>query len=335
VVLTGKQKAAMLLTSLDAVTAAELLKGVKPEVVQELAVELAYLDASGLRNGRQIIEVASQFCNSLNTAKKGFHINKFLDAMLKSTVGGEKAKQIQTEIGNLLQKRDPFISIRSADSKTLASILGTEHPQVVAVVLSELPPRKSSEVLGLLEQDVRLGAISGMTSISSVSTEAKRRIAQMVYGRLEALAAAARHGGAEPTLDEQPLRKVAVIVRNLSKEIRDGLLAALQGKDSQAGEKVAELMVLWEDIPQITDRSMQEALRGVDSRKLALALFKADEVIVKKIRSNISERAAAAIDEETSLMSAPKKEDIEAAREELVLAMREMNKKGEISFVEE
>lgn len=324
----------MLLTSLDAVTAAELLKGVKPEVVQELAVELAYLDASGLRNSRQTVEVASQFCNSLNTAKQGFHLNKFLDAMLKSTVGGEKAKQIQTEIGNLLQKRDPFISIRSADSKTLASILGTEHPQAVAVVLSELPPRKSSEVLGLLEQDVRLGAISGMTGIGSISTEAKRRIAQMVCGRLEILAAS-RQGGAEPTIDEQPLRKVAVIMRNLGKEIRDGLLAALQEKDSQAGEKVAELMVLWEDIPQITDRSMQEALRGVDSRKLALALFKADEVIVKKIRSNISERAAAAIDEETSLMSAPKKEDIEAAREELVLAMREMNKKGEISFVEE
>ncbi len=333
-VLTGKQKAAMLLTSLDAVTAAELLKGVKPEMVQELAVELAYLDASGLRNSRQTIEVASQFCNSLNTAKNGFHLNKFLDAMLKSTVGGEKAKQIQTEIGNLLQKRDPFISIRSTDSKTLASILGTEHPQAVAVVLSELPPRKSSEVLGFLEQDVRLGAISGMTAISSVSTEAKRRIAQMVCGRLEALAAS-RQGGAGPTTDEQPLRKVAVIVRNLSKEIRDGLLAALQEKDSKAGEKVTELMVLWEDIPQITDRSMQEALRGIDSRKLALALVKADEAIVKKIRSNISERAAAAIDEETSLMSAPKKEDIEAAREELVLAMREMNKKGEISFVEE
>jgi flagellar motor switch protein FliG len=35
VVLNGKQKAAMLLMSLDAVSAAELLKGVDSEVVQE------------------------------------------------------------------------------------------------------------------------------------------------------------------------------------------------------------------------------------------------------------------------------------------------------------
>lgn len=332
--LTGKQRAAMLLTSLDAVTAAELLKGVNHDVVQELAVELAYLDAAGLHNSRQSAEVASQFCNLLHPKHQGFHLKGFLDTMLKSTVGNEKAKQIQTQIGNLLQKRDPFISIRSADSKTLASILGKEHPQAVAVVLSELPARKSSEVIGLLDDGARLGAISGMTSSGSVSAEAKRRIAEMVYNRLEALTTA-RQGGAAPTTDEQPLRKVAVILRNLGKELRDGLLAALQEKDSQAGEKVTELMVLWEDIPQVTDRSMQEALRGVDSQKLALALVKADEVITKKIKANISERAAAAIDEETSLMSAPKKEDIAASREELVLVLREMNKKGELNFIEE
>ena len=147
-VLNGKQKAAMLLMSLDAVSAAELLKGVDSEVVQELAVELVYLDAAGLRDSKQSAEVAHQFCNLLQP-KTGFHLKSFLDTMLKSTVGNEKAEQIQTQIENLLQKRDPFISIRSADSQTLASVLGDEHPQAAAVVLSELPVRKSSEVLGL------------------------------------------------------------------------------------------------------------------------------------------------------------------------------------------
>lgn len=80
---------------------------------------------------------------------------------------------------------------------------------------------------------------------------------------------------------------------------------------------------------------MQEALRGVDAQKLALALYKADEVLTKKIKANISERAAASIDEETSLMSVPKKEDIANAREELVSVWREMNKKGELNFIEE
>ena len=38
--LTGKQKAAMLLTSLDVGAATDLLQGFEPDVIQELAVEL-------------------------------------------------------------------------------------------------------------------------------------------------------------------------------------------------------------------------------------------------------------------------------------------------------
>ena len=113
------------------------------------------------------------------------------------------------------------------------------------------------------------------------------------------------------------------------------MLGEIQKKDSSVAEKVTELMILWEDIAMVTDKSLQEALRGVDSQKLALALTKADETINQKIRTNISERAAAAVDEETSLMSSPKKEDIKQAREEIVKILREMNEKGELAFVEE
>jgi flagellar motor switch protein FliG len=330
-VMNGKQKAAMLLMSLDAATAAELLKGVDAEVIQELAVELAYLDAAGLKDTKQSTEIARQFCDSLQ-AKKGFHFKSFLDKMLKSTVGHEKAEQIKTEIESLLQKRDPFIPIRSVDSHTLASVLETEHPQAVAVVLSELPAKKSAEVLGLLEQGIRLSTAGRMTDSDSITSEAKARIAEMVCKRLETFTTV--KGGASRVQKGQSLRKVAVVLRNLGKELRDGILGAINEKDSEAGKSVANLMIIWEDIPQVADRSMQEALRGIDSKKLALALVKADEAIIKKIRSNISERAAAAIDEETSLMSTPKKDDIEQSREEIVKTLREINEKGELNFIE-
>ena len=126
-----------------------------------------------------------------------------------------------------------------------------------------------------------------------------------------------------------------MVLRNLGTEVRDGLLGAIKEKDSGAAEKVASLMIVWDDLTQISDRSLQEGLRGVDSGKLALALTKADEAITEKIRSNISERAVAALDEEASLMSAPKKSDIDEAREGIVEVLRAMNEKGELTFVEE
>lgn len=332
--LTGKQKAALLLTTLDVATAAELLKGIDATTVQELAVELTYLDAAGQRNAQQTTDVARQFCKSLQD-ESGFSFKSFLRQMLRNTVGEEQAKRIQQEIQSLLQKRDPFMSIRSADVQSLTAILQTEHPQAIAVILSELPPKRGSEVIGTLGDDVRVNVISRMTSVNSIPHEAKMRIAQMIHTRLEDLKASQAGGTALQVSPEQSLRKIAVIVRNLDKEIRDGVLEAIRQKDQEAGDKIANLMVVWEDVALVVGRSLQQALRGIDERKLALALHEAPDEIANKIKSNISERAAGMVNEEASLMSAPKKEDITQARETIVDALRELNGKGELTFEED
>lgn len=331
--LTGKQKAAMLLLSLDPATASELVKGIDAKAMQELAVEMAYINASGLKSNNDGFEIAQQFCNSLESSEKGFQIDFFLSELLKAAIGEVKAQSIQTQIDSLLHKRDPFIPIRSANSQVLSSVLNSEHPQAVAVVLSALPARKSSEVLGLLDDNLRFNAISRMTKSESVTPEARLRIAESVCKKLDAIAAEA--GSSGDSVAEHPLRKVAIILRNLGKDLRDGLVNSIKEKDSEAGENVLKLMILWEDIPLVTDRSLQEILRGIDSRKLALALNKADEKIAKKIKSNISERANAALDEEVSLMSNPKKEDIASAKDEIVDLLREKNESGELAFIEE
>ena len=340
--LTGKQKAAMLLMSLDTVTASELLKGVDTEMVQELAVELAHLDGAGSSRNSQSLKLTRQFCNSLQT-NHGFRVKGFLKELLKSTVGDEKTEQIQTGIQELLCKDDPFISIRSADSQTVAKILKNEHPQTAAVVLSELPVEKNAEVLSFLDWGIRVCVVSRMSSCGVMSAEAKTRIAETVCRCLDAVAAPvlsceSKNGGAGgslPTQFEPSLRKLAVLLRNLVKEIRDGLLGAIQGKNRQAGEMVADLMIVWEDIPHIADRSLKEALRQIDVRKLGLALVKADDRFFRKMKSNISEPMAVMLEEEAIFMSAYKKKDVEEAREEIVRVLREMNERGEIAFIEE
>ena len=84
----------------------------------------------------------------------------------------------------------------------------------------------------------------------------------------------------------------------------------------------------------VADRALQGILRTIDSRKLALSLVKADAELVKKFRSNMSERAAALLDEETSLMSSPKPQDIQQSREQILDALRAVNEKGELAFAE-
>lgn len=326
--LTGKQKAALLLTSLDSVTATQLLKGLATEDIQEIAMELAQIDVAGAHGAAKQAEVAKEFCRSLKHRQgQGLTIKGFLNEMLANIVGKEAAEEIQSEVKGLTQKKDPFIDIRSANTDELVLALEGQHIQTVAMVLSELSPKKSQDVLSLLHEDVQAEAVRKMTRLEMVSSRVRRRIASTVYERLKTF-----KGETLPEGREQTLRKLAIVLSGLRRDLRDRLLAEIKEHDEETASMVRNLMVTWEDIRSIADRSMQEFIRSVESNTLALALHGAEEALAQKIRSNLSERAAASLDEEISLMAEPSEQEVLDAREEVVRPFREANEKGELRF---
>jgi flagellar motor switch protein FliG len=316
VALTGRQKAAMLLMSLDATTAAELLKGINPELVQELAMELAYLDATGYQSGKQSTQVARQFCNSLQ-ADQEINFKSHLEQMMKSTIGYEKVAKNQIRIKDIQQEDDPFAPVRLLDSKTLASVLEKEHPRSAAVVLSELPSEKSSDVLDLLDQGIRFSTIRRMTTCKNMEAETKAQIAKTVCMRIKTFTTD-EINEAEPSRLEQFVSKIALITQNLGKNLRDALLGSTNTQDDMADEIVPDPIRIWEDIPQLGDSFLRKTLRGINTKKLALALIEADDTLAQKITSNISARKAAALDEQAVHLLTATIEDVEEARKEII-----------------
>ncbi|MGD8501121.1 MAG: FliG C-terminal domain-containing protein [Phycisphaerales bacterium] len=327
--LTGTQKAAMLLMSLDAATAVELLKGLDAEDIQEIAMELARIDASEQRDEKEQAEVAQEFCSSLQEKQtNAFSMRAFLDTMLVNVLDKDKVEQIQSQVKKATEKKDLFIDIRSASADELVLALEGEHPQTIAVVLSALAPKKGQEVLSLLSEEARLKAVCKMVNPEVVGAGVKQRIASTVSERLKSF-----KGETLTEKPEQILRKLAIVLSGLETDVRDQLLDELSKHDEEIGSKVRALMITWEDILSIADRSLQEALRSVESSTLAVALYGADEGIVQKIRSNISERAAAMLDEETSLMQEPLEKEVLDAREQVVGPLRQANEEGKLRFV--
>ncbi|MHC4571536.1 MAG: FliG C-terminal domain-containing protein [Planctomycetota bacterium] len=322
---TGKQKAAMLLMSMDAGTAAELLKGLPPDEVQQIALELARIDVSGQRDSKEEEKIAREFWNSLQKKQsQGFSIKGFLNEMLISLIGKDKAEQIQSQIRKITAKSDPFIAIRSASTDELVLALEGQHSQTIAVILSELPPKKSQEVLSLLDEEDRLKAVCKMTNPELLGGVVRQRIASMVSERLKAFEGETL--AKRPEKREQTLRNLAITLSGLEKDLQDRLLDEISKHDEETSTTVRHLMVTWDDIPTIADRFLQETLRSAEPSKLALALYEADEEIAQKIRSNISERAAA-------MMQEPLEKEIHDAREEIVKPLRDANEEGTLRRV--
>jgi flagellar motor switch protein FliG len=322
--------------SLDSETANELIKDLPAEKVEELALELTQLEASGEVTAKEQTKVAREFYKNLQKEEggsnlSGFGVRGFINKMLGSAVGQEKAKQIQSRIKKVTEKKDLFSEIRLAGADELLVALENEHPQTIATVLSELPAKKSQEVLLLLSEDIRTQVVCRMTNQEAPGRGVIEKIATMVTNRLKSF-----EGDVvveKPGKWEESLRKLAIVLNGLEKELRDKLLDDIKKKDEEACKKIRNLMVTWEDIPDIADRSLQETLRSVDTKILAVALFGAEEEIIQKIRSNISERVAATLDEETSLMQEPLPKEILEAREGVVNPLREANEQDKLRFV--
>jgi len=244
--------------------------------------------------------------------------------------------QIQQQIKNAVQYQDPFIPIKSADPDELVTALKPEKAQTIAVILSELPLKKSQQVLTLFEEEIQAQTICKMTCLSQIKPEVKQLISSTVSKRLkDARLKAAKTQAGIGEKKHDPLRKLAVMLRGLENDLRTRLIDEISKKNKDNAEAIKNLTILWEDIPLIADRSLQEVIRSIKAGTLAKALHDADENIAQKIYFNISERAKETLEEEKSLMQEPEEKEILDAREEVLTPLKEANEQGNLKFIKD
>ena len=328
----GKQKAATLLMNLDSATAGELLQGLTSDEIEELAVEMAQISTSGRRNKKDEARIVREFFSELQKgdASQRFSLSGFLGDTLVNVLGEEKAKEIQSQV-SWTRTQDIFKAVRSADADELALVLKEEHPQMAAVILSELEPKKVQSILVLFDKEFCCKVVWKMAKPIALANRVKQQMAALVSKKLESF-----KGEANVVQDPKAiLRELAIVLSDVERGLRSEILEDIKEQDKETADMISNLMVTWEDLLSIADRSLQEALRSVETQKLAIALHGADEEIIQKIMSNLSKRAAATLDEEKSLMQDPLEEEISNAREEIVAPLRQANEEGKLRRVQE
>ncbi|MBN1556142.1 MAG: hypothetical protein JXA11_15485 [Phycisphaerae bacterium] len=333
--ITATKKAAMLLMRLDPGSASELLKAVQPDTATEIATEMAYLNSSGGAMSEEEEQVAQNVVQEFGTLLSGSDSDwslGFVRQMLESAMSAEQSAQAFEKVKQSLDYRDPFASIRETKLHELSAALEGEPPQVVSLVLAELPAKSSAELLGMFEEKVSHQIIRGMAGATNVPVEAKVRVASVIKKRLQELRTSG--GASEGNAREGQIRKVSVLLRGLAKDARDQMIASIKEQDPETGAMVMKMMVVWDDLPILNDRALQEALRASDPRKLALALVNVDKHIADKIKMNLSETGRNMLYEESLLLTAPKPKAIVEARDLLLQDLRELNEAGMLEFEE-
>jgi flagellar motor switch protein FliG len=318
--LSGKQKAAILLMSLEVDVAAKIFKELDMKEVEQIAVEITNLKDISPTTVETVIEEFYQLMTAQNYMVEGGL--DYAQVILEKSYGLEKAKEIVEKIRVLTTVRG-FNILKKADPQQLANFLSKEHPQTIALILSHLPPDQSAEVLNEFNVQLRGDTIMRIARLGKVSPQLLSQIEHVVDQIAESTLSQnlATAGGAQ---------LVASILNKSNNATAKSMLESIEEVDYGLSTEIKRLMFLFEDIVVIDDKGIQRILREVDKRDLALALKVADEKIKNKIFKNMSERAAAVVKEELDYMGPVKLKEVEGAQMRIVDIVKHLEDQDEI-----
>jgi flagellar motor switch protein FliG len=110
------------------------------------------------------------------------------------------------------------------------------------------------------------------------------------------------------------------------------LMTAIRSQDESLGDKIEELMFVFDDLVTLDDRGMQTLLREVPSATLITALKGAEPEIRDKIFANMSKRAADMMRDDLEVKGPVRLSEVDAAQKEVLGIARKLSDAGQLSL---
>ncbi|HXE53599.1 MAG TPA: flagellar motor switch protein FliG [Tepidisphaeraceae bacterium] len=318
--LNGVRKAAVLLLSLSQDEAAEILKRLPGEAVEEVSREIASMGEISLPTR------ANVFGEFYNLALANSYLTEggleYAKALLRKSLKDDEATRIIKQVTQQVQTT-PFSFLQKAESENLLTFIQDEHPQTIALILAHLPAQKASEILVGLPAQKQIEVVKRIANMEQTSPEVIKEVERGLEHRLSDIVSQTfeKAGGVDT---------VAEILNLADRSTEKGIMEGLEAEDPDLVEQIRRLMFVFEDILLVNDKGIQAVLKEVENEELSLALKTASQELKDKILKNMSERAAQLIQEDMQYMGPVRVSDVESAQQKIVDVVRRLEDAGEI-----
>jgi flagellar motor switch protein FliG len=315
--LSGGEKAAILLSALGPTTTKLIFRHMKDNDVKRMINSMATVSKSPIWMVKRVLE---DFYSALNEDNELlFAENKGRDFIM-STLGEDRAKQLLGQVVDSGNSNN-LESLELVDTRTLANFLINEHPQTIALIIAHLPVEKKVDVLRKLPEGLQAEVVLRVANLDFVSPELIAQLDDVLKTELSTLGSidTQQLGGIEPIAD---------MLNLMDKNTEKNIMSRVEEKDPELAEGIRKLMFVFEDLIYCDDRGIQELLKIVDNTKLTIALKTAPEEVKVKLFKNMSNRAAGLLKEDLEALGPTKISDVEKAQQEIVQQVKDLETKG-------
>jgi flagellar motor switch protein FliG len=230
------------------------------------------------------------------------------------------------EIINRLQgslQMTPFDYIKRTDPQQLLNFIQSEHPQTIALILAHLNPEHAATILGALPLEVQVDVATRIAILDRAAPDVVMEIERVLERRISAIFTQefTAAGG---------VRSLAEVLNRADRSTEKAIMEKLEESNPTLAEEVKRLMFVFDDLVALDNRTIQQILREVDAKDLALALKGAKEEVKEHLLKNMSNRAKAMIIEDMEVMGPVRLKNAEEAQQKIINVVRQLEEQGEI-----
>jgi flagellar motor switch protein FliG len=317
--LSGRRKAAILLVSLGSKGAADVFKHLPNELIEQLTVEMAKMQAVEPEHASSVMQEMVDTAYARGYIAEGGL--RFAREVLEQSVGTQRAGEILNRLSVIIEQT-PFEFLRNTPADQIAAFLRNEHPQTVAMVVAQLPNTAlAAKVMELLEPELQADVAMRIAMMGQTSPDVVKEVALVMERKLETVLQRewAAAGG---------VRSLAAILNAANRSTERNILEHLGNENDEVANEVRSLLFVFEDILKLDDRSIQMVLREVDSKDLGLAMRGASTEVQSKILDNMSQRGAEMLREDMEASAPQRRAVVEEAQGKVVAAVRRLEDAG-------
>ncbi len=313
-------KIAIVLYSLGEDVAADILKLMEHDDVREISKSMTQMASISSK----VVETVIDDFYSMVSNEEGAIVtisDDYVKGLISKVVGEKTAERMLESI--TLQEDSTYIEIfRNLDIRVLSEFVKNEHPQTIALIMSQLLPEEAGEVLAALSEGLQSEVIDRVAKLENVSPEMLRDVAHVLESEIKTAQTASRAIGG--------IKSISDILNNMDRQKSSEILARIEENDPEMAEEIRQNMFIFEDLLKIDDRGMQEIMKEISSDILAKAMKTSSDAIKEKIFKNMSERAAEMLGEDIEDMGPTRLADIEKAQNEVVKIAMKLADDGKI-----
>ncbi len=314
------RKAAILLTSLPEEEAVKLMSKLDPKQVEAVSIEIAKMSTTGGEEQETIInEFADATPGTMATSSGGLEVARTL---VEKALG----KNATDTLDNVRQQIEalPFGFLQKVDSQNLLTFIVDEHPQTIALIVSNLPPAQGAGILAGLPSERQLAVIRRIATMGQTNPEIIHEVEKGLEKRMASVMS-------QQYENAGGVGAVAEILNVIDRATERQVLEHLAQDDPDLVEEIRRLMFVFEDLVKFSDKDIQTVLKNVENSQWATALKGASQDLVDKIMRNMSARAAETLKEEMGYLGPVKRSAVEQMQQQIVDVIRRLEDGGEIT----